>query len=93
MNTELKIQEPTLYKNIKISVDQYAITRTALSKLIENTEKHKEEFIKLLNGSKSTVEVRNNQWFIRICKDQIRDAKATIKLLDASETITEHKLY
>lgn len=89
MNTELPT--PTLTKKVKITVDQYATIRTALSQFIKESEKRKLFFIDELNASNSTDEVKEKQRFVKMAKDQIKEAEESIKILDASDTIREYK--
>lgn len=91
MKTELLT--PTLTKKVKITIDEYSIIKTALENYIEKTEERVVFFTDKLNASKNTEEVRINNSYIKLAKENIANAKSSISKIDSSELITEHKLY
>jgi hypothetical protein len=89
----MKNQEPVLTKKVKMNIDEYAVIRCALENYIEKTEVNVLFFTDRLNASKNTEEVRSNNSYIKLAKENIANAKSSIFKLDESELITEHKLY
>lgn len=89
--TELKT--PTQTKTVKMSLDQYAICRFATTKHIESLKEKEVFFRDRLNASTSPGDVTNNQFFLKECRQQMRELKDLVKTMDKTELITEHKLY
>ena len=86
-------QEPTLYKNVKMSIDQYTMVIVSLNKYIKTMEENVEFFTEKLNSSSSTQEVREYQDYIKLSKENIKHSQSTLDEIEKSELITEHKLY
>ena len=80
-------------KTIKMSLDQYAVNRTAITWYITELERKEVFWLDKLNASSSQNEVRNNQYFLATCRKQIKDLKKLVKSMDETELVTTHKLY
>jgi len=91
MNTELLT--PTYYKKIKISLDQYAVSRVAITKHIESLKEKEVFWLERLNGSNTTLDVSDNQYFLKMTRNYLSDLQDLLKIMDETELITEHKLY
>jgi len=91
MKTELLT--PTQYKKVKMSIDQYAVGRVAMTKFIESLKEKEVFWLDRLNASNTELEVKDNQFWLKTVRRQLSDMQDLVKIMDKTELITEHKLY
>jgi len=91
MNTELST--PSYYKKVKMSLDQFSITRIAMTNYIKSLEEKEIFWLERLNGSNTPSEIKDNQKWLKMTRNQIADLQKMVKMMDKTELITEHKLY
>jgi len=87
------LKEPTFHKKVKMSLDQYAISRVAITKFIESLKEKEIFWLERLNGSTSANQVKDNQYWLKSIRDQLSDCQDLVKIMDKTQLITEHKLY
>jgi len=90
MNIEL--ENPTMYKNVNITLDQLSTTIIALRDMIKKNEEYVVFFTEKLNSSSSTSEVRCADRYIKDAKQAIKNCQLVIKTLQSNELITKHTL-
>tara|TARA_B100001094_G_C17642867_1_gene535837 strand:- start:301 stop:597 length:297 start_codon:yes stop_codon:yes gene_type:complete len=91
MKTELAT--PTQHKTIKMSLDQYSVSRVAITTFIKSLKEKEMFFLERLNTPSLGDGIKNNQFFLKMCREQITDLEKLVKIMDKAELITEHKLY
>tara|TARA_R110001592_G_scaffold332501_1_gene615903 strand:+ start:197 stop:469 length:273 start_codon:yes stop_codon:yes gene_type:complete len=90
MNIEL--ENPTMYKNIDITLDQLSTTIVALRDMIKKNQDYIVFFTEKLNSSSSTAEVRCSDRYIKDARQAVKNCKEIIKALQSTELITKHQL-
>jgi hypothetical protein len=83
---------PTQTKTVKMSLDQYAVSRVAITTFITSLEEKEVFWLERLNASSQT-ELKDNQRWLKMCRNQLKDLQELVKIMDKTELITEHKLY
>tara|TARA_R110002012_G_scaffold267492_1_gene451300 strand:+ start:289 stop:564 length:276 start_codon:yes stop_codon:yes gene_type:complete len=91
MSTELKT--PIQTKTVKMSLDQYAVNRVAITSYTDSLKEKEVFWLDRLNGSNNEHEVKDNQFWLKETRIQIRELEDLVKIMDKTELITEHKLY
>ena len=85
--------QPLLYKNIKVSIDELSIIIHALNTFVDQNEGNIQFYAAKLNASSSPKEVRNNQDYLKLARKNQKDALCAIEQIENSELRTGHKLY
>lgn len=90
---EKELLTPTQSKTVKMSLDQYAVSRVAITNHIESLEEKEVFWLEKLNASNTELEVKDNQFWLKMTRKYLSDCKDLVKIMDKTQLITEHKLY
>ena len=76
-----------------MSLDQYSVSRVAITTFIESLKEKEVFWLERLNSSNSTNDVKDNNFYLKITRNQLSELQDLVKIMDKTELITEHKLY